>query len=79
MITEDRIKQIMSTYLRVPDADLPDDTVLTDMVAESFVLIEMLMSLQDGLGVIISQEDIQDVNTVSDLVKVFIEKGTAAQ
>ena len=79
MISEDRIKQIMSTYLKVPDTDLPDDAVLTDMVAESFVLIAMLMSLQDELGVIINQEDIQHVSTVADLVKVFMEKGTAAQ
>jgi len=77
--TEDSIKQIMSTYLKTSYGDMSNDAVLTDMVAESFVLIEMLMSLQDELGVIINQEDIQHVATIGDLVKVFVEKGAAAQ
>jgi acyl carrier protein len=69
----------MSTYLKASYDDMSNDAVLTDMVAESFVLIEMLMSLQDELGVIINQEDIQHVSTIGDLVKVFVEKGAAAQ
>lgn len=77
MINEQQIKTIMSTFLKSSIAELTDEKVLTDLVAESFVLIEMLMSMQDELGVIINQEDIQDVSTVGDLVGVFLKKGSA--
>lgn len=76
MISEDEIKQIMTVYLKVSQENLTNEMVLTDLVAESFVLIEMLMSLQDELGIIINQEDIQHVSTVGDLVNVFLEKGS---
>lgn len=68
----------MTTYLKTPVDELTDEKILTDLVAESFVLIEMLMSLQDELGVIINQEDIQDVSSVGDLVNVFLEKGAGS-
>jgi len=76
VISEDEIKQIMTVYLKVSQENLTNEMVLTDLVAESFVLIEMLMSLQDELGIIINQEDIQHVSTVGDLVNVFLEKGS---
>jgi len=76
VISEDKIKQIMTPYLKVSQENLTDEKILTELVAESFVLIEMLMSLQDELGVIINQEDIQHVSTVGDLVNVFLDKGS---
>lgn len=75
MISEQGIKEIMTTFLKVAVEDLQDETILTDLGVESFVLIEMLISLQDQLNVIINQEDLQYVTTVGDLVGVFIAKG----
>jgi len=77
VISEEQIKTIMTTYLNLSLENLTGDKVLTELVAESFVLIEMLMAMQDKLGIIINQEDIQDVSTVGDLVNVFLEKDSA--
>ncbi len=74
MLSSDQIKNAVSGFLNVPVERLTDSSVLTDLVVESFLLVEMVMFLQDEFTVRIIQEDLKTVHTVGDLVKTFQEK-----
>lgn len=73
-MTASALKETMAAFLKVPTARMTDDTILTELVRESFLLIEMVMYLQDELSVRIVQEDLKGVERVGQLVEVFLAK-----
>ena len=74
MATAVDIKGRMAAFLRQPVERLEDIAVLTDLVTESFILVEMVIELQEQLGVRITQDDLKEVKTVGDLTAVFAAK-----
>jgi acyl carrier protein len=69
------VKARMAAFLRLSEDKLADDAVLTDLVTESFILVEMVMELQHELGIRLAQDDLKPVRTVGDLVRVIESKG----
>ncbi len=66
------IKQKMAEWLGRPVEDLEDHVLLTDLVVESFMLVEMVIGLQESYGErFFVQDDLRDVKTVGDLVLLF--------
>ena len=53
---------------------LGDDLVLADLVVESFALVEVVIQLQETLDIRLMQEDLRDVATVGDLVRVCAQR-----
>lgn len=47
-----------------------DDTVLTDLVNSSFLLVEMVIELQEEFEVRFHQADMNEVKTVGDLLEL---------
>jgi len=74
MLDKNQFKAKMASLLRQPVTKLDDDAVLTDLVVESFLLIEMVIELQEEFGVRLVQEDLRDVKTVGDLVNLFASR-----
>ena len=74
VISGSDVKQRMAALLKQPVARLEDGRVLTDLVAESFLLIEMVIQLQEDLHIRLVQDDLNDVKTVGDLVQVVLVK-----
>jgi acyl carrier protein len=71
MIDRASVKEKMAAFLKQPASKLSDDMLLTDLVAESFVLVELVIELQEDLGVRFVQEDLKNVRTVGDLSSLF--------
>ena len=71
---EPRVKQALGQSLNRKPEELEDDIVLNNLVAESFALIETVIDLQEELGIRLLQEDLRDVKTVGDLVRVCAER-----
>ena len=69
-----RIKQALGQSLDRKPEELGDDIALKLLVAESFALIETVIDLQEELGIRLLQEDLRDVKTVGDLVRVCAER-----
>ncbi len=66
------IKCKMAEFLGRPVEDLDDQALLTDLVVESFMLVEMVIGLQEAYGErFFVQDDLRDVKTVGDLVVLF--------
>ncbi|HUP57849.1 MAG TPA: acyl carrier protein [Bdellovibrionota bacterium] len=68
------IKQRIATFLGKPLAALADEIPLRDLVVESFMLIEMVIEVQETFGIRVNQEDLKDVRTVGQLLSVLESK-----
>ena len=69
-----RIRQALARSLNREADELADELQLTELVAESFALVETIISLQEELDFRLVQEDLRDVKTVGDLVRVCAER-----
>jgi len=70
-VTTDDIRRRMAEILEIPEARATPDTVLTDLVSDSFRLVEMAIELQDDYDVIIGQSDMADLRTVEQLAELI--------
>lgn len=57
----------IASILRIPPEKVQDDCALTDLVSDSFALVDMVVELQEDLGVRLTQENLKQVRTVNDL------------
>lgn len=64
----------MAHFLKQPISRLEDETELTTLVAESFVLVEMVIELQEEFGVRFVQEDLKNVKSVGQLTQLFASR-----
>jgi acyl carrier protein len=68
MTTPAAVKRRMAAFLKLPEERLADDALLASLVHESFVLIQLVMDLQEEFGARLVQDDLRDVQTVAQLV-----------
>lgn len=68
MNDEDRIRKAIAGFVKKPVGEVADAILLTDLVQESFVLVEMVIDLQETFGARFGQEDLSKVSTVGDLI-----------
>jgi acyl carrier protein len=73
-MTDERVRGKMAEFLRQPVSRLDDGAVLTDLVAESFILVDMVIELQEDLGIRLVHDDLKAVKTVGDLLAVVGQK-----
>jgi len=72
MVIEE-IKQILAKQLRIDVNSINDDSnIIEDLGADSIDLVEMLMSIEEKLGIVVSDEDAVKLKTVKDVAD-FIE------
>ena len=69
-----KVKQALGKSLKRSSEELEDDILLTCLVAESFALIETVINLQEDLNIRLVQEDLRNVKTVGDLVRVCSQR-----
>ena len=69
-----KLKQKIAEVLKVPIEKLKDDAVLTELVQDSFILIEMIIEIQEEFKFRIDQEDLANVRTLSQLLDVVETK-----
>jgi len=62
---------LFAAALHRPLSSLDRTTALTDLGVDSFDLVDVLVALQEELGVRMFQEDLQGVVTVGDLEAAF--------
>ncbi|MCZ6868277.1 MAG: acyl carrier protein [Gammaproteobacteria bacterium] len=74
MSNEQQIKERMSEILNQPRDALDNEAELTSLVTSSFVLVEMIIELQEELGVRFGQADMEEVSTVGQLVDLFVSR-----
>jgi acyl carrier protein len=71
---KEEVREKIASFLNQPVDNIKDNAVLTDLVPESFLLVELVIELQEEFGVRLMQEDLKDVKTVHDLDTVVTKK-----
>ena len=74
MATRDDVQAKMAEFLQHPVKKLQDDVILTDLVTDSMILVNMVIDLQEDFGIRLVQEDLKEVKTVGQLLGVFDRK-----
>ena len=64
----DRVLERVAEVLRRPVAMLSMDTELSQLAADSFLLVELVLDLQDEFRVRFDHDDVQGLRTVGDVV-----------
>lgn len=64
----EKIKELLAKQLRIDiDAIADDSNIIEDLGADSLDVVEMLMAIEDDLGVIISDDDAVRLKTVRNV------------
>jgi len=73
-LTREAFKTAMARFLKRKPESLDENALLLELVQESFLLVEMIMELQDQFPIRLSQEDLRAVRTVGDLLGMLAAK-----
>ena len=69
----DRVKEVIAKQLRIDVSDIADNAaVVEDLGADSLDIVEMLMTLEDEMNIIIP-DDATGLKTVKDIA-TYLEK-----
>ena len=71
------IKSRIAATLALPITRLADDRLLTDVVSESFAMVEVVIDLQEEFGVRLEQSELKRLKTVADLTTLVVAKSAA--
>jgi len=74
MTGREEIRAEIAKFVKKPVARITDDLALLDLVQESFVLVEMVIELQETFSVRFGQEDLSAVKTVGDLIDLVVNR-----
>ncbi len=70
-----KVREIVALQLGLSEEDIqPDSTFVDDLGADSLDVIELLMALEEEFGVDIPDEDAEEFETVSDVIKYLQSK-----
>ena len=70
----DEIKQILAKQLRIDANTINDNSnIIEDLGADSIDLVELLMTIEEKKGIVVSDEDAVKLNTVKDVAD-YIEQ-----
>ena len=69
----DKVKKIFSEQLEVDESIItPEASITSDLVADSLDLIDLAMSIEDEFEIELSDDAIEHIKTVGDMVS-YIE------
>lgn len=70
-----KIKELLAKQLRIDVADIADNAdIIADLGADSLDIVELLMVLEDELGISIPDDDVAELKTVSDIAEYIEER-----
>lgn len=73
-LSQANLKKKISEFLKIEDSSFDDQTELKNLVQDSFLLVELVMGLQEDFDVRVMQDDLRDVKTAGDLIQVFLKQ-----
>ncbi len=74
MSTENKVKDIIADQLEVAVDKLTMETTFEDIDADSLDIVELVMALEEEFDLEISDQEIENINSVGDVVKYIESK-----
>lgn len=70
----EKIIDIIAKQLRIDVSKISKESnIIEDLGADSLDLVEMLMTIEDDMGIVVADDDAADLKTVGDVAE-FIER-----
>ena len=71
-MTAEKVKELISKQLNKPVDEITEEKeVVKDLGADSLDVVEMLMSLEEELGITVSEEEAVNIKTVGDIINLI--------
>lgn len=67
-----KVKTIIANQIQIEESTIQENTTFADVNADSLDVVEVLMALEKEFNIIIPDEAVDNLNTVSDLAN-YIE------
>lgn len=68
----DKIAETLAEQLGIAKEDIkPESEIVKDLGADSLDVVELLMTLEDNMGVTIPEDKVGDLKTVGDVAKLL--------
>ncbi len=74
MSVENKVKDIIADQLEVAVDKLSRETTFEDIDADSLDIVELVMALEEEFDLEISDQEIENINTVGDVIKYIESK-----
>jgi len=71
---ENKVKDIIADQLEVAVDKLSRETTFEDIDADSLDIVELVMALEEEFDLEISDQEIENINTVGDVIKYIESK-----
>jgi len=71
---ETRVKDIIAAQLEVAVDKLSKETTFEDIDADSLDIVELVMALEEEFDLEISDQEIENINSVGDVIKYIESK-----
>lgn len=71
----DRVKDLLVDKFGVPEEDVSPEATFDSLDLDSLDLVEFSLAAEEELGVRISDEEAEDLETLADTVKLLESKG----
>lgn len=68
------VRNHIAKSLRLKPEKVKDEALLSDLVAESFALVEMTIDLQEEYGIVLKQSELNSHMTVGQLATLVASK-----
>jgi len=72
----EQVSKIVADQLCATASELTSDTSFDELGADSLSLVELMMELEEQLGVVIPDEECEKLRTVGQVVDYIVEKKT---
>jgi len=79
MDNRDTVRHKVAETLGVDAGRIDDDAVLSDLVPSSFMLVEMVIEIQEEFGVRFVQADLLEVQTAGQFLDLVTSRMAASQ
>lgn len=74
MSIQDRVKKIVSEQLEVEIGSLTAETTFEEIDADSLDIVELVMALEEEFDLEISDQEIENIKSVGDVIKYIESK-----
>ncbi len=72
----DKIREIIIEQLNLQGVEITEDTSFKDdLGADSLDLFELVMAFEEEYGIEMPQDDLEDIDTVGDVIKLLKNAG----
>jgi acyl carrier protein len=76
MKLEERVVEIIIEHLDVTKEEcVPEASFIDDLGADSLDLVELIMEMEENFGIQISDEELEKIRTIKDVIEFLKKKG----